>query len=61
IDRSNGYHIIDFINRFMMIHGLFSQESFCRTEKLIQLYMPQKICTRHKMKQWLSKNWNKRI
>jgi hypothetical protein len=61
IDRANGYHVLDFINRFMMLYGLISQESFSRTEKLINLHMPKHITTREDMKLWLSKSWNKRI
>lgn len=61
IDRSNGYHILGFINRFMMQYGLISQESVSRAESLIYHHMPKHICTRNEMKQWLSQNWNKRI
>lgn len=61
IDRTNGYHMLDFINRFMMLYGLISQESFSRAEKLICHHMPQHINTRSEMKIWLSKSWNKRL
>jgi hypothetical protein len=61
INRTNGYHILDFINRFMMIYGLISHESFSRVEHLICRHMPAHINSRHDMKMWLSKNWNRRI
>jgi hypothetical protein len=61
IDRTNGYHVLDFINRFMMLYGLVSTESFTRAEKLIYGHMPTSIKTRAEMKFWLSKSWNRRL
>lgn len=61
IDRTNGYQVLDFINRFMMLYGLISQDSFNRAEILIYQHMPKRINTRSEMKLWLSKSWNKRL
>jgi hypothetical protein len=61
VDLENGYHVLDFINRFMMFSGLISQESFNRIEMLLCQHMPKKIRTRGEMKLWVSKNWNTRF
>lgn len=59
IDRTNGYQILEFINRFLAINGLFTISSLHRLEKLICRYMPEKLNTRNEMKMWLGQNWNK--
>jgi len=59
IDRCNGYQMLEFINRFLSMNGLFSISSLYRLEKLICRYMPEKINTRSEMKSWLGQNWNK--
>jgi len=59
IDRNNGYQILEFINRFLLLNGLFALSSMHRLEKLICKYMPEKITTRSEMKMWLGQNWNK--
>ncbi|MDV6168432.1 hypothetical protein R1T16_08330 [Flavobacterium sp. DG1-102-2] len=59
IDRKNGYHMLDFMNRFLKINGLFSVSSRQRLEKLMYKYLPEKINTRAEIKIWLGQNWNK--
>jgi len=59
IDRRNGYQMLEFINRFLNLNGLFSISSLHRLEKLMCRYMPEKITTRNEMKLWLGQNWNK--
>jgi hypothetical protein len=59
IDRNNGYQMLFFYNRFLKLHGLFSQSSLHRLEKLVCKYLPEKINTRAEIKLWLGKNWNK--
>lgn len=61
IDRDNGYQILDFMNRFCQMSGLVSLDSFHRLENLIKKHLPDKCTTRGDMKDWLGKNWNKRI
>ncbi len=61
IDRTNGYQVLDFMNRFFEMSGLMSLDSFHRLENLICKHLPEKCTTRGDMKDWLGKNWNKRI
>jgi hypothetical protein len=61
IDRENGYHMLNFINGFMLLCGLISRESFNRVEKLVCHKMPKRIVKRSEMVFWLTKNWNKRF
>lgn len=61
IDRNNGYQMLDFMNRFFQMSGLFSLDSFHRLENLIKKHMPEKCITRGDMNIWLGKNWNKRL
>lgn len=61
IDRRNGYHILDFINRFLTLHGLYSYDYFRKVEVMICRYMPENLDTRSEMKDWLRKNWNARL
>jgi hypothetical protein len=61
IDRDNGYQVLDFMNRFFQMSGLMTLDSFHRLENLIKKHMPEKNTTRGEMKNWLGKNWNKRI
>lgn len=61
IDRKNGYQLLDFMNHFFKISGLMTLDSFHRLEKLIGRHLPEKYTTRGEMKNWLGRNWNKRI
>lgn len=61
IDRDNGYQVLDFMNRFFQMSGLMTLDSFHRLENLIKKHLPEKCTTRGEMKNWLGKNWNKRI
>ena len=59
INRKNGHQMLAFYNRFLKLHGLFSQSSLHRLEKLICRHMPKNITTRVEIKNWLGQNWNK--
>ena len=61
IDRKNGYELLDFINRFMLVHGLTNLGSFQKLEWMICKYLPQELTTRHEMEDWLRKNWGQRV
>lgn len=61
IDRRNGFHMLDFVNRFLTLHGLFSFEYFRKVEFMICRYMPLNLETRGEMNDWLRKNWNTRF
>ncbi len=61
IDRNNGYHVLDFMNSFFQLSGLMSLDSFHKLENLIYKHLPEKYTTRGEMKNWIGKNWNKRI
>lgn len=61
IDRANGFQVLDFINGFMLLNGLISQESFTRIERLVYHKMPKRITARGDMYLWLAKSWNKRF
>jgi len=61
IDRNNGFELLDFINRFMGIHGMEADRSFSKLERLIKNYMPADLKTRIEIKMWLRKNWDVRF
>jgi hypothetical protein len=61
VDRNNGYQVLDFMNRFFEMLWLISLDSFHRLENLIYKHLPEKCVSRGDMKDWLGKNWNKRI
>lgn len=61
IDRSNGYNLLNFINRFMAVHGLTNLGSFHKLEWMICKYVPQDLETRYEIEDWLRKNWGKRV
>jgi len=61
IDRGNGYHMLDFINRFLSVHGLTNLGSFHKVEWMMCKYLPQDITTRYEIEDWLRKNWGQKV
>jgi len=61
IERSNGYHVLSFINRFMSTHGLTNLESFQKLEWMICKYLPEELTLRCDIEEWLRKNWAKKV
>ena len=61
IDRKNGHELLDFINRFMRVHGLTNLGSFQKMEWMICKYLPQDLYYRHEIEDWLRKNWGQKV
>lgn len=58
IHRGNGFCVLEFINRFMNIHGLVRFQNFRKIEWLIHKRMPCNISKRDQMEEWLRDHWN---
>jgi len=61
IDRKNGYHVLDFMNRFFQMSGLMTLDSFQKLEDLLCKHLPEKCNTRGEINNWLGNNWNKEV
>jgi len=61
IDRNNGYQVLDLINYFYEMSGFMTPDAFSRLEHLIRKDLPEDLKTRREIKNWLTKNWNKRL
>lgn len=61
IDVSNGYDVLNFINRFFVVHGLISESSFTRLEYLLHHHLPININSRKDITAWIKKNWDRQF
>ena len=59
IDVTNGYDVLNFINRFFVVHNLISDTSFTRLEYLIRHHLPININSRKDITAWIKKNWDR--
>jgi len=61
IDAANGDDVLNFINRFFVVHNLMSQSSFERLEYLIKHHLPININSRKEITAWIKKNWDRQF
>ena len=61
IDVANGDDVLNFINRFFVVHNLMSQSSFYRLEFLIKHHLPININSRKDITAWIKKNWDRQF
>lgn len=59
IDITNGYEMLNFINRFFVMHGLTSEHTLVRLEYMLYEHLPIVINTRKEITTWVCKNWNR--
>jgi len=61
IDTANGDDVLNFINRFFVVHNLISVSSFERLEYLIKHHLPININSRKEITAWIKKNWDRQF
>ncbi|WP_407366068.1 hypothetical protein ABFU50_12975 [Xanthomonas campestris pv. campestris] len=57
LSRSEGYEVLDFINRFAEQHNLKQKNSGKETEWLIKIKLPSNVRSHANVRSWLEKNW----
>lgn len=61
IDVANGDDVLNFINRFFVVHNLMSHNTFERIEFLLKHHLPMNINTRRDITAWVKKNWDRQF
>lgn len=60
VDLNNADDVLAFIDYFFNDHGLSSESSRVRIEKLLKI-MPASINRRKEITTWIRKNWDKKL
>lgn len=58
IFRKNGFCILEFVNRFMQVHGLSRLQNFRKIEWMILKHMPVSVDNRRDMEEWIRDHWH---
>ncbi len=59
LDCNNGHDVLEFINRFIMIHEIQYHESARKIENLLKEHLPEDTQSHKDVMAWLVTNWNK--
>lgn len=59
LNRSEGYEVLPFINKFVEKHSFKNKDSALKTEKMIKEFLPSDVRSHKNVTSWLEDNWSK--
>lgn len=57
LNRTEGYEVLDFINRYAEKHSLKQKASGSKIEKMIKSYLPGDVRSHKNVEAWITSHW----